>query len=220
MRGKPVTEEQAFEIIRRTDNFFRYDIDKYHIKDLVGNRLVLDNVLYSPNFYPHPRGWVRPDGVIGANDITGKYPNEGEFVCSMLPLMIAFPYLDLMIGVTDWDAGPPYAWDAFFNMDDKDVFSRENYPDFEEHIVYGLWLHDGALELMAPTRAREKYAEYNRLYGGPNEDIFKRDYYMDNNIHPADFEYLKRCIRSHGLDPEEVLARYEWNPDTGLRWLG
>ena len=217
MRGRPVTEEQAFDIIRRTDNFFRDDMDKYRLDDLVGDRCVLDNVLYSPNFYPHPRGWVRPDGVIGTNNITGKYPYEVEFVGSVLPLMLAFPYLDLMIGVTDWNEGPAYAWDAW--CEDDEVFSREDYPDFEKNIVYGIWLHDGALELMAPARAREKYAEYRRLYGGPNEDIFKSHYYADNHIHPADFEYLKRCIRSHGLDPEEVLACYEWDPVEGLRYL-
>ena len=217
MRGRPVTEEQAFDIIRRTDNFFRHDMDKYRLDSLVGDRCVLDNVLYSPNFYPHPRGWVRPDGTIGTNGITGRYPCEMEFVDSMLPLMLAFPYLDLMIGVTDWNEGPDYAWDAYGS--DGDVFSREDYPDFEENIVYGIWLHDGALELMAPARAREKYAEYRRLYAGPNEDIFKIGYCAANHIHPADFEYLKRCIRSHGLDPEEVLARYEWDPVEGLLYL-
>lgn len=218
MRGRPVTEEQAFDIIRRTDFFFTASIkmDKYHLKDLVRGTM-LSNHLYDPGPCAWPYGWVRPDGVIGTNDITWKYPIEDEFVDAVLPLMLAFPYLDLMIGVTDWDEAPDYAWDAW--REDDEVFSREDYPDFEENIVYGIWLHDGTLELMAPARAREKYAEYRRLYGGPNEDIFKYHYYADNHIHPADFEYLKRCIRSHGLDPEEVLTCCEWDPVEGLRYL-
>ena len=218
MRGRPVTEEQAFDIIRRTDFFFtvRNKMDKYHLKDLVGGTM-LCNHLYDLGACAWPHGWVRPDGVIGANDITWKYPTENEFVNSVFPLILAFPYLDLMIGVTDWNEGPDYAWDAYSR--DDEVFHREDYPDFEENIVYGIWLHDGTLELMAPARARETYAEYRRLYGGPNEAVFKRPYYADNHIFPADFEYLKRCIRSHGLDPEEVLALYEWDPAEGLRYL-
>lgn len=225
MRGRPVTEEQALDIIRRTDFFFTLGYNpmnknKYHMKDLVHGGL-LDNNLYDSGICSWPQGWVHPDGVIGANGVTWKYPEEDELVGSLLPLMLAFPYLDLMIGITDWNEAPPYAWDAFLNRlnRDDDPFGREDYPDFEENIVYGLWLHDGALEVMAPARAREKYAEYRRLYGGPNEDIFKCDYYTDNHIRPADFEYLKRCIRAHGFDPEEVLAGYEWDPEKGLRDL-
>lgn len=32
-------------------------------------------------------------------------------------------------------------------------------------------------------------------------------------------EYLRRCIRSHGLDPDEALASYEWTP-SGLKKRG
>ena len=227
MRGKPVTEEQAFDIIRRTDNFFRHDMYRYDLEDLVGDRFVLDNVWYSPNFYPHPRGWVRPDGLVGMNDITGKYPEEEDFLYSVLPLKEAFPYLDLMIAVTDWDEMPDYLWDLMkksneaaergdmdlrhkYDDERERLFTSEDYPDFPEHIVYGIWVHDDKVELMAPARAREKYLEYNRLYGGEDEAVFTMDYYEDRNIHPADFEYLRRCIRSHGLDPDEVLAEYVW----------
>ena len=143
-------------------------------------------------------------------------------------------YLDFMIAVTDWDEIPDYLWDlmeksheAAERHDDKlyrqysDELDRlqtsENYPDFPEHIVYGIWVHDDKVELMTPERARENYLEYNHLYGGADEAIFTMDYYEKNNIHPADFEYLCRCIRSYGLDPDEVLAKYEWTSE-GLKY--
>ena len=230
MRGRPVTEEQAFDIIRRTDNFFRNDMFQYNLEDLVGDRFILDNVWYSLNFYPHPRGWVRPDGIVGMNDVTGKYPMEEEFLASILPLKEVFTYLDLMIAVTDWDEIPYYLWDLMkksnevenYDLHKKyhDEFERlqtsEDYPDFPDHIVYGIWVHDDKVELMAPARAREKYLEYNRLYSGADEAIFTMDYYEKNNIHPADFAYLQRCIRSHGLE-DEVLAKYEWTSE-GLKY--
>ena len=230
MRGKPVTEEQAFDIIRRTDNFFSWDMDRFHLKGLVGNRFLLSNVWVSPSFYPHS-GWVRPDGIVGQNGVTGKYPAEDEFLASILPLKEAFPYLDLMIAVTDWNEIPDYLWDLMeksheaenYDLHKKyhDEFERmqtsEDYPDFPDHIVYGIWVHDDKVELMAPARAREKYLEYNRLYGGADEAIFTMDYYEKNNIHPVDFAYLQRCIRSYGLEPDEVLAKYEWTSE-GLKY--
>ena len=105
MRGRPVTEEQAFDIIRRTDSFFCFDMNlrchKYHLEGLVEDGYVLDNAWYSPDPFPAPRGWVRPDGIVGQNGFTMKYPVESEFLKSVLPLKEAFPYLDLMIAVTD-----------------------------------------------------------------------------------------------------------------------
>ena len=233
MRGKPVTEDQAFDIIRRTDHFFSWDMRKYNLENLVSDRFLLDNVWYSPNFYPH-RGWVRPDGIVGQNGVTGKYPMEEEFLASILALKEAFTYLDLMIAVSDWNEIPDYLWDLMEKSheaaenNDLDLYRQyhdeydrlhtsEDYPDFTEHIVYGIWVHDDKVKLMAPTRAREKYLEYNSLYGGKNEAIFTMDYYEENNIHPVDFEYLCRCIRSFGLNPDEVLAKYEWTSE-GLKY--
>ena len=236
MRGKPVTEEQAFDIIRRTDNFFRWDMRKYNLEGfLVSDRFLLDNLWYSPNFYPHPRGWVRPDGIVGQNGVTGKYPAEDEFVASILPLKEAFPYLDFMVAITDWNEIPDYLWDlmeksheAAERHDDNlyrqysDELERlqtsENYPDFPEHIVYGILVYDDKVELIAPERAREMYQKYNILYGGADEAIFTMDYYEKNNIHPVDFAYLQRCIRSYGLEPDEVLAKYEWTTSGGLKY--
>lgn len=61
--------------------------------------------------------------------------------------------------------------------------------------------------------------QYNALYAGPDEEIYKTYYYGWENGRalPIDLEYLKRCIRSHGLDLEEVLADYVWDPVRGLR---
>lgn len=236
MRGKPVTEEQAFDIIRRTDNFFRWDMRKYNLEGfLVSDRFLLDNLWYSPNFYPHPRGWIRPDGIVGQNGVTGKYPDEQEFIYSVLALKEAFPYLDFMVAVTDWNEIPDYLWDLMEKSHDaaedndldqyrqyKDEYDRlhtsEDYPDFQEHIVYGILVYDDKVELMAPARAKEKYLEYNSLYGGEAEAIFTMDYYMDRNIQPADFAYLQRCIRSYGLNPDDVLAKYEWSTSEGLKY--
>lgn len=225
MRGRSVTEEQAFEIIRRTDCGWKpWGLTYKKLKAEVWCSDILDNRWLDDNFVVDPQGWVRPSGQLGINAWSGeKYPSEDTFVWSLLPLMLVFPYLDLMIGITDWDEAPDYVWDAM-GSGDRDyeiLMKQEDYPEFEEHIVYGAWIHDGTLELMAPARAREKYAEYRRLYAGPDEDIYKTSYYDRDNGRrlPVDLAYLKRCIRSHGLDPEEVLAGRQWDPVSGLRYL-
>ena len=195
---------------------------------------MLSNVWVSPHFYPHS-GFVRPDGIVGMNGVTGKYPEEEEFLASILPLKEAFPYLDLMIAVSDWNEIPDYLWDLMEisheaaednDLDQyrqyKDEYDRlhtsEDYPDFQEHIVYGIWVHDDKVELMAPERTREMYLKYNILYGGEDESIFTMDYYEKIGQFPTDFAYLQRCIRSHGLNPDEVLAKYEWSPSEGLKY--
>lgn len=209
VRGRPVTEEQAFDILRRTNIPPTHDMrmERHPWKDLVYCSGFLDNSW----FRCFPQGWVLPDGTVGMNGISGiKYPYLDEIACEIIPVEFAFPYLDLVIAMTDWNEAPDYAWDAW--SEDDEVFEQEDYPDFLENIVFGIWLHDNTVELMAPERAREKYAEYNRLYGGPDEEIFKVFYYESRELYPVDLAYLKRMIRSHGLDPEEVLAGYEWGP--------
>lgn len=206
VRGKPVTRKQAFDILCRTNMPPAYDnkMNRYPWKDLVHGFLTNNWC----DWLPH--GWVRPDGTVGMNDCSGiKYPYESEIVTGLLPIELAFPYLDLVIAMTDWDEVPPYILETFAEGDDE-PYEREDYPDFLEHIVCGVWLHGDTVELMAPEGTLEKYVEYNRLYGGPDEEIFKQFYSKNNKIFPVDSTYLKRLIRAHGLDPEEVLAGYEW----------
>ena len=206
MRGRPVTEEQAFDILCRTNMPLSYSqTGKYPWKNLVYSSGILDNDWF--DIFPH--GWVRPDGTVGMNGVSGiKYPEENDIMTDIIDLELAFPYLDLVIAITDWDEVPDYVWKALPENDEG--LEREDYPDFLEHIICGLWLHNNTVELMAAERAREKYLEYNRLYGGQDEDMFKWRYCKERGLRPVDTAYLKRMIRAHGLDPEEVLAGYEW----------
>ena len=60
MRGKPVTEEQAFELIRRTDNFFA-GIEEICRSDDFVSSVNFDNWLIHKNHYPQGYGWVHTD---------------------------------------------------------------------------------------------------------------------------------------------------------------
>ena len=87
MRGVPVTREQAFDIIRRTDRFFDYVSAVCNHKDYIGC-MNFDNWLIQKNHYPTGYGWIHADGTIGTNATTQKYPTVREFIedginCSM-----------------------------------------------------------------------------------------------------------------------------------------
>ena len=67
-----MTREQAFEIIRRTDTFFSWEL---HLK----NKDYLDSIHFNnwiilKNHYPAGYGWIHTDGTVGLNGITQTYP--------------------------------------------------------------------------------------------------------------------------------------------------
>jgi len=172
MRGKRVNFEQAKEIIRRSDNYFRghlqprsssFDAEVLKIfkidddmrsytlegKDYIGC-LNFDNWW----FYERPCGWCHPDGTIGTNAITQKYPNMKELVEEWSEKAEAFPFLDLVIAMTE---------------DNEFVIPTK----FSNHIVNGILVKDKKVTLLNKAQAIEKYTEYCRLYDHePLEESF------------------------------------------------
>lgn len=211
MRGKPVTQEQAFEIIRRTDSFF-YSVDAVCRHDDYIGCLNFNNWLISKNHFPKGYGWIHADGTVGANGITSKYPTLDEFASELSTLICSFPFLDFVVALTDWNEIPPEAWDLIIDGG-QDIFEREEYDgDFYKAVVMGIHVHDKAIEFLGAKDAVAKYKEYASLYE-KDRSIYLSDYYQDNGIVQVDEAYLRRCIESYGLDAGLELRRvpeYEW----------
>ncbi|WP_320936763.1 hypothetical protein [Enterocloster lavalensis] len=207
MRGKKVTADQAFDIIRRVDNVFRSGTSAVQEHaDYIGS-MNFDSWIFDRHHYPRHYGWIHADGTVGCDAITQKYPDVDEFIAEWFIKMMAFPYLDLVIAITDWDESPPSAASGFtykYNPYDRTI------PTFEESIVCGIWVHDQVLEIMSPKRTVKKYAEYVKLYEGKNRDKYLPEYYQDNGIVQADENYLKRCIEAYGLNADEELRKISW----------
>ena len=210
MRGVPVTREQAFDIIRRTDNFFHYEIDaiRYH-DDFIGG-INFDNWLIMKNHYPDGYGWIHADGTVGGNAITQTYPDIKEFVLEWFSKLVVFPYLNLVIAVTYWDELPP---DVIFDKNERALFKTAAYDEkFYDAVLLGIYVHDKKVEILNRQDTIAKYKEYNGRYGYPREK-FEPEYYMDNKITQIDLSYLKRCIESYGLDADTELGKvreYIW----------
>lgn len=206
MRGKKVTAEQAFDIIRRVDNIFRLTDAIQNHPDYIGS-LNFDSWIFDRHHYPQHYGWIHADGTVGCDGITQKYPDIDEFIAEWFIKMMAFPYLDLVIAVTDWDETPPSSSGGFTykcNPYDRTI------PTFEESIVCGIWVHNPVLEIMGPKRTVKKYAEYVKLYEDKNRDKYLSEYYQDSGIVQTDENYLKKCIEAYGLNADEELRKVRW----------
>lgn len=205
LRGKTVTREQAFEIIRRTDRFFEWDVDWKDLQktDYAGSGGHFQNNWIMENFYPRYRGWCRPDGIIGINGITGKYPNMDEFVPAWLGYMCAFPWLELVVGITDCNEVLYDGWegdDGWWN-DEPD---QSKFLDFYEHIDIGIWVHEGKLEFMSPERTRKVYREYEEKYEWKDSSIYD-NYCQDRGFSIVSDSYLRKMIAALGLEEDKVL---------------
>lgn len=210
MRGMPVTKDQAFDIIRRTDNFFSSYIDSIKYCDNFIGCINFDNWLIMKNHSPKGYGWIHADGTVGGNAITQKYPTITEFVFEWFHLLLAFPYLDLVVAVTYWDEIPP---EIMGDDNERYLFHTAAYDEkFCEAVEVGIYVHDKTIEILDKHDTLVKYKEYDKLYGNPREK-FISTYYEDNNIIQIDREYLIRCIESYGLNATEELSKvpeYVW----------
>lgn len=205
MRGKTVTREQAFEIIRRTDRFFDWNVDWQELQktDYAGSGGHFGNNWIMENFYPQYRGWCRPDGIIGINDIMGKYPNMDEFIPVWLGYMRAFPWLELVIGITDCNEILYDGWEGDHGWWNGKP-DESKILDFYERIEIGIWVHEGKLELMSPERTRRIYREYERKYEWKDSSIYDH-YCQDHGFSMISDSYLRRMIAALELEEDKVL---------------
>ena len=93
-----------------------------------------------------------------------KNPLYYEIIADIVNIKIAIPELDCVIAISDWDEIPDYAWELWPHGNWEEEHFGE-YPDFIEHIDFGIWVHGKTIEFMEPSRARLKYQEYVDRYG-------------------------------------------------------
>ena len=197
MRGVPVTREQAFDIIRRTDKFLDlFEKDATRQEEYIGNIGFYNDLLGKSHDYPGD-GWIHVDGTVGINGAVYKYPTISELLLDWYRLLYAFPYLDLILAVT-WR----YPYDPY----EETVTEKELEKEFCQSVAVGIYVHDRKLEILDRTDAIAKYKEYNKRYGTPPEK-FEPEYYRSHKIVQADPSYVRKCIEAYGLDADKVLEQ-------------
>ena len=144
LRGKPVSKEQAFEIIRRTDSIFQLEIQVPWNSGYV-ETWHINNWWFSRNHYP----------------------------TDMVELIQAFPYLDFVLAITTWDELPEEMffcnredWEgddqSYEEFEEKRKFER--YDGFYDAVDIGFWVHDNTIEILNHKNAVKKYKEYEEKY--------------------------------------------------------
>ena len=205
LRGKPVTQEQAFDIIRRTDCLlFCVDVIRESGKWIP--YINFGNNILNKGHFENRAGWVHPDGLIGINDVPiEKYPELYDFIVEWLKYLAEFPYLDIMLAFSCWEEIPPEVWKMCDLIETWEYDKAYDEP-FLKAIVFGIHVHDNKVEVLNSEKACAKYQEYDALYKEQRER-FVADYYADNGIFEADLGYAKRCIALYGLDADEELNK-------------
>lgn len=218
LRGKPVTPEQAFDVIRRTDLLFtvgRYNITHNDWYDYVGSYNICNDWFGNNSIHNEYYGWMHPKGTVGNNFKSHKNPAPIEFISEMAWLLNKFPYLDMILAITDWDEMPQYVWDYLDDCyadenyeeicvteeewnrkheEQTKIMKTENYDGFYDNIRFGVWIHNNTIEILNGNNAARKFKEYEDKYGVEDKLFYTHDYHGDKGVSPCDKEYRKRCV--------------------------
>lgn len=215
LRGKPVTPELALDVIRRTDLLFSNE--RYHKtnNDYVGTYNLCNNWFRNNPIYNEYYGWMHPNGTVGSNFVTNKYHAPIESISEMAWLLSKFPYLDMILVITNWNEIPEYVWnymdDCYKDEDceelvvskeeynkkckeQSEIIKAENFEGFYDSIWFGVRIHDGTIEILNSNNTAEKFKEYEELYGVEDKLIYTHDYYGDKKKSPCDKEYKQKCM--------------------------
>lgn len=197
MRGKPVTENQAIEVIRKTDFYIHsqfFQSRSCHASELVSS-YHFRNCWFNPQHYSAHYGWVHPNGTVGINSVTGKWPTFLELLEELLGYQKAFPFLDFVAAFTWWVENPHYElWGG--NAQEDEV--SKQYPDFLDNVQYGVRLDGHAIEFLGRNRAVETYQEYEAPYGDSDFSVYIPESCRGKTC-PFDMDaYYLRCIAAFG----------------------
>lgn len=207
LRGKRVSEQQAFDIICGTDRLFSHPF-----LNLEGS---ITSLNFGNNWFSRNRlsrkGWIHPNGIIGTNSYMTKYPTVDEFVHEWAVYLYDFPFLDLIVGITWWDEMSPERWEMthkyFRNQNFLNEIDYLKYDDFCDNLEAEIWVHDGKIEIIDEKRAIEVYKQYEELYEEKDHRVYCRGYYEDFHPDVTTMEYLKKCLATYGItDAEKILS--------------
>lgn len=204
MRGKRISEEQAFEIISKTDRTISYSLG---FEGSIPCYNFYNDWFYYCNDIDGRYGWVHPNGIVGINSIMPKYPTVDEFAHEWAIYLHNFPFLDLIVGITWWNEMSnerhqmmnPYNW--------RD-YEYVGYDDFLDNIEAGIWVHDRKIEIIDREKTIEVYRQYEQLYEEKDKRVYFHKYYDDFQPDITTMKYLEKCLASYGItDCEKFLSQ-------------
>lgn len=171
IRGKPVTPEQAYDIIKPNFDYTMTRFSSGYKSFSYWHKRYLDIKW----FCAEPYGWCRPDGKIGIDSFCNNGCVNGrehiyEYVLGCISRLYRFPYLDFISLIWKFEDEQSYKYQI------SDVI-KENPCDY---IQFGIYVHDNFIEILNPYNAWKKFCEYDKLYPKPEEkaNYFEYDNYF------------------------------------------
>lgn len=143
LRGRPVTPEQAAEIIRRTASGPDEDTGEYP-----------PDYIYPANLF----GWCSPEGIVGKDGTMPKYPHAMELLDECYVLACEFPFLDLAVIITDLDA---LSEELFCT---ETLAPRPVPEHWLDRADIGILLHEGTFTMLHRETAVQTYRDYAARY--------------------------------------------------------
>lgn len=182
MRGKKISKEAAYEILRREAYKFTTDMLWERKDDAVleeDMRPVFGNMPVHPlrvPCYDWIRTWIDEDGNVGENAIAYQWPFEYEFIEEQADCARRYPEdLEYVIIYSDYDEGD---WDAWIRFECiEPPFYQMSYEHFMEKFSYAIWVKKGRAYVISKETADRLYRKYQAEY--PSEEFFERNDYND-----------------------------------------
>lgn len=203
MRGTPVTEDQALDIISHTDRVFHcayhgmdWEQEKMFNREYKGG-LDFDNNWFLANVFPDYSGWCHPDGTIGITSIASKYPQLEDVLMELGRYISAFPYLNFVAIYTGWNEIPDSLWNVDYNDITNKLIDEAIRAGLSNSIMVGFWVHDKTIEVLNSVEAYQKYNEMESLMDASTISRVGYDsiYMIKHAPYPAD--YLSHCIEKY-----------------------
>lgn len=233
-RGLPVDPKVAKDIICKTDMDYKEVSDNTYSS--IENINFVNKWACLSGFKGFsPFGWCHPDGTIGYNSMTSKYPDCLEMLDEVINIKLDFPFLEFMVALSFWNECPMYKYDIEHNIRETyenedeaeeaadDWAAREIYPDFSDNVELLIYAHDKAFEIYWNEEACEVYKELlPKLQNKPDikyvnqyyESIWVQEEGINDRFEkevPADEKGLleKGLISYEALSYKHFLINYE-----------
>ena len=233
LRGKRLSEEQAFEILTRTEYIFERAVwevrqEESALKKAVGEwyekirrngyegnpSTFFSNDYFSGSMGRYIGGYVWPDGRVGLNEIMYKYPFMDEILDQFMDWAMKYPCLELILVITKWDGMSPMRYKASVldyleqipNPDrDLDEYQKPYEPIPAEAVDCAVEIKPGLIHFLTPEEGLKKLAEYDQQYTEEERRQFaSSDYHSHTGVRELNRDHLLRMIEYYGGAPDLV----------------
>ncbi len=233
LRGRRLSEEQAFEILARTEHIFERAVwevqqegdalkkaveewyEKIRRNGYEGNpSLFFFNDYFSDSIVRYIGGYVWPDGRVGLNEVMYKYPFMDEILDQFMDWAMKYPCLELVLVITKWDCMSPMRYKASVldslehipNPDrDLDEYQKPYEPITAEDVDCAVEIKPGLIHFLTPEEGLKKLAEYDQQYTEEERRQFASDaYHSHTKVRELNRDYLMRIIEYYGGAPDPV----------------